>query len=120
VATSAATRWIASTKAPESFELQLLNVQRWMCEADCRDLNPDLFSPISENSDALVGPAKQVCTGCPVRRDCLEYALTESLPVDTDPQCTPQIYRKGAWMTGIWGGTTTSERVAIRRTWTSR
>lgn len=43
--------------------------------------------------------AKQICSGCEVRRECLEYALTMREPY------------------GIWGGLTELERRArLRRT----
>ncbi len=41
--------------------------------------------------------AKQMCAGCPVRTDCLEYAL--SVP----------------WLVGYWGGTTAGRRDKMRR-----
>lgn len=41
--------------------------------------------------------AKETCLSCPVRRECLEYALA-------DPE-----------VVGVWGGTTEGERWAMRR-----
>src|SRR5215813_3967838 len=53
----------------------------WRHEAACRDEDPELFFPISE-----VGPgarqaaeAKAVCARCPVREQCLRYALDNAL-----------------------------------------
>lgn len=40
--------------------------------------------------------AKRLCDGCPVKNACLSYALT-------DPE-----------LRGIWGGTTTADRVKLR------
>jgi WhiB family redox-sensing transcriptional regulator len=48
------------------------------------------------DSDRETRFAKVLCWGCPVRRDCLTWALA----ADAD---------------GIWGGTTTDERRAVRK-----
>lgn len=65
----------------------------WSWFADCADpsATPADFIP---RASAL---AKQLCAGCPVRTDCLEYAL--SVP----------------WLVGYWGGTTAGRRAKIRR-----
>lgn len=66
----------------------------WQADAACRDTETDIFFPASE-SDA--GPALAVCRICPVRHECLEWALATR---QND---------------GIWGGATDSERRRIRR-----
>lgn len=77
-------------------------------EADWRDLAicsaPDVqevFFPVGVTGMAAVQieNAKAVCTSCPVRETCLEYAIT-----------TNQEY-------GIWGGTSEEERRVLRRKW---
>jgi WhiB family redox-sensing transcriptional regulator len=72
----------------------------WRHRAACRDNDPELFFPVSD-----MGPgarqaerAKAVCARCPVRAQCLEYALDNGLDH------------------GIYGGTTESERRTLRRT----
>jgi WhiB family transcriptional regulator, redox-sensing transcriptional regulator len=72
----------------------------WRQEAACRDLNPELFFPEGTAGPALVqaDQAKLVCRSCPVRRQCLTFALRQGLD------------------SGIWGGTNVAERRAIRRT----
>lgn len=65
----------------------------------CLDVDPELFFPLSETgvaSQEQIAEARSVCVGCPVRSECLEVAL------DT-----------GA--VGLWAGTTTAERRAMRR-----
>jgi WhiB family redox-sensing transcriptional regulator len=47
----------------------------WMREAICAQTDPDAFYPEKGGSTA---EAKRVCMGCPVRRECLEYALTNN------------------------------------------
>ena len=71
----------------------------WRSHAICRDTDPDLFFPIGTTGQALVqiARAKQVCGECPVRVDCLEYAL------ETNQD------------SGIWGGLSEEERREIRR-----
>jgi WhiB family redox-sensing transcriptional regulator len=76
-------------------ELNLEHVEHsWMREALCRGQNADFFFP----SDGVgVEHAKTVCAQCPVRMDCLEYALT---------------YRIDH---GVWGGCSERERRRILR-----
>ena len=48
----------------------------WMDRARCRSLDPSEFFP----SDGVgVEVAKRVCSECPVRAECLEYALTHRI-----------------------------------------
>lgn len=66
----------------------------WHRDAACRE-NPDVtFVPARGES---VGPALQVCGRCLVRAECLAVALA-------DPD-----------LVGVWGGTTTTARAAMRR-----
>ena len=69
----------------------------WMASGACHDIDPELFFPITVTGRAVrqVNSAKAVCGGCPVRKNCLSYALL------TMPH-------------GIWGGTTREERIAMR------
>jgi WhiB family transcriptional regulator, redox-sensing transcriptional regulator len=71
----------------------------WRKSAACRDTNPDLFFPVGTTGAALVqiDEAKRVCGICPVRSDCLEFALVTNQD------------------SGIWGGTSEDERRIIRR-----
>ena len=45
----------------------------WRQKGACRGLDPAIFYPPSEEE---AGQAKAICTTCPVREPCLEYALT--------------------------------------------
>jgi WhiB family redox-sensing transcriptional regulator len=71
----------------------------WRSAATCQSANPELFFPISAFGKALeqVAEAKAICARCPVRRQCLTFALR-----------TRQAH-------GIWGGLTEEERAFIRR-----
>ena len=66
----------------------------WRAESACRGTDPELFYPEHGASNK---EAKDVCRGCPVRADCLEYALTNNEKF------------------GIWGGLTERERRRLYR-----
>ena len=63
-------------------------------EANCLGVDPDLFFP---ERGASTREAKEVCRGCVVRMDCLEYALDNGEKF------------------GIWGGLSERERRRLRR-----
>lgn len=73
--------------------------ETWRDHALCRDTDPELFFPVGTTGHALtsIDHAKQVCHGCSVTRECLEFAL------DTNQD------------SGIWGGLSEEERRVIRR-----
>jgi WhiB family redox-sensing transcriptional regulator len=66
----------------------------WMTAAACTGVDPDLFFPAR---GASTDDAKAVCRSCPVRLQCLEYALANG------EKC------------GVWGGLSERERRRIRR-----
>ena len=76
--------------------------ETWREEAKCRDMPLRRFFP--EQGESL-SPARLVCNGggeslpCPVRAECLEFALTLSGLADA----------------GVWAGTTERQRRRIRR-----
>lgn len=67
----------------------------WMAQAACRNVKPDLFFP---ERGVDCGDAKRVCFGCPVRAECLQYALDNGMRY------------------GIWGGTSERDRRRMRMT----
>jgi WhiB family transcriptional regulator, redox-sensing transcriptional regulator len=71
----------------------------WRSSAACLSADPDLFFPISSTGPAerQIARAKVICAGCPVRIQCLEFAMTHD-----------QTH-------GIWGGTTAEDRQRDRR-----
>lgn len=66
----------------------------WKDDSNCLGVDPDLFFP---ERGASTREAKEVCRGCVVREDCLEYALQNGEKF------------------GIWGGMSERERRRIRR-----
>ena len=78
----------------------------WRDDAACLDADPDLFFPVGTTGPALkqIDNAKRICQACPVRKQCLAWAL--------DLDATAGVWGGSA---GIWGGTTQDERRAMRR-----
>lgn len=71
----------------------------WRSHAVCRGTDPDLFFPVGTTGQALVqiSRAKEVCWECPVRVECLDYAIATNQD------------------SGIWGGLDEEQRRGIRR-----
>ena len=66
----------------------------WMLNAKCRGVNPAEFFP-SDGSG--VEAAQRMCAECPVRAECLEYALENRIDQ------------------GVWGGASERARRRILR-----
>ncbi len=73
--------------------LDLLDPESWMASGLCAQTDPDAFYPEKGESSR---PAKRVCLACPVRAECLRYALAH------DEQH------------GVWAGTSPRERRQLR------
>lgn len=74
----------------------------WRVNALCRGENAVHFFPPShferkDEKDAREGQARALCAACPVRAECLDYALTVQEPH------------------GIWGGMNELERRRLLR-----
>jgi WhiB family redox-sensing transcriptional regulator len=66
----------------------------WTTHAACKGTDPNLFFPErGENSTQ----AKKVCTGCPVRTECLQYATDNNI------------------RHGVWGGLAEMDRRDLKR-----
>ncbi len=73
----------------------------WRDRAACRDVDPELFFPVGSTGDAVqeIEAAKAVCRTCPVRAECLEFALQANQEA------------------GVWGGASEEERRKMRSAW---
>jgi WhiB family redox-sensing transcriptional regulator len=71
-----------------------LEERGWQARANCMGVDPDLFFP---ERGASTKEAKEVCRGCVVQADCLEFALVNGEKF------------------GIWGGMSERERRRLRR-----
>jgi WhiB family redox-sensing transcriptional regulator len=69
----------------------------WRLRGACRHRDPELWFPAEHCAARIVPIAKQICHGCPVRAEFLEFALR-----------TGEQY-------GIWGGLTVRKRGQLRR-----
>lgn len=70
--------------------------ETWKLHAACKDEDPELFFPEHRGPyNRAVRKAQQICGHCPVRTDCLHYALV----TDT--------------LHGIWGGVTAYDRAQL-------
>lgn len=81
-----------------------MSLAEFATRAACRPMDPELWFPAGEGHGATAAQlreqtvtARAVCAGCPVRAQCLAWAL------DTRQQF------------GVWGGLTTPERRALIR-----
>lgn len=76
------------------------SLEDWAPRGNCYGLDPELFTGHAWERDDQKKireyRAKRVCEGCPVKALCLEEAITND-------------------EYGVWGGTTRSERIKIRR-----
>ena len=66
----------------------------WQFRANCMGVDPELFFPERGSSTR---EAKEVCRGCVVREDCLDFAIANGEKF------------------GIWGGMSERERRRVRR-----
>lgn len=81
--------------AHDVIEIDLLR-PRWMRSAACSGEGFDAWFPRDEMGEAAAA-ARRVCAGCPVRPECLDYAIA------------------GRIRHGLWGGLSGRERSALSR-----
>ena len=73
---------------------KLLQPVEWQSQARCAEVDPEIFFPERGGSSKA---AREVCSQCAVRSQCLEYALNNKEQF------------------GIWGGTSERERRRLRK-----
>jgi WhiB family transcriptional regulator, redox-sensing transcriptional regulator len=71
----------------------------WQAAGACLSADPEIFFPVSGMgaSAPQIEQARQICAQCPVRCQCLDFAMSSG---ETH---------------GIWGGTTPEDRTRARR-----
>lgn len=72
---------------------EIIERPAWMRQAACAEMDTDLFFP---KRGGVTAPIKRICAKCPVRAQCLAYAMSNGE------------------RHGIWGGFSESERRKIR------
>jgi hypothetical protein len=85
---------LLSDRDPATFE-ELLARPAWQERAACRGMGTERFFP---GSDGSLAPARAVCAGCPVKVECLDYAV----------DC-------GETLAGVWAGTSIRDRRKLRK-----
>ena len=70
--------------------------ESWRKDAACRAYPAEMFFPVADSPSAAKA-AKVICAACPVREDCLDFAL------------------ETAQSEGVWGGMDAGERRRLRR-----
>ena len=83
----------AAEQLSDSPPVIAMTEEGWRVEALCAETDPEAFFPEKGGSTR---EAKRVCTGCAVRAECLEFALTNDERF------------------GIWGGLSERERRLLR------
>jgi WhiB family redox-sensing transcriptional regulator len=81
--------------APDPLPRPAVPIGSWVRRGLCAGADPEIFFPPRRPGRA--DAAKAVCAACPVRRECLRYALR-----------APEEH-------GVWGGLDEPERAEIRR-----
>lgn len=79
---------------PDPFESAPVADEKWQDRALCAQTDPEAFFPEKGGSTR---EAKKICQRCPVRAECLEYALAHDERF------------------GIWGGLSERERRRLKR-----
>lgn len=77
-----------------------LEVPDWTRDALCAEVGVEMFFPSRDTAWLDAPAAKQICARCPVRAECLEWALTFASDKDQD---------------GVFGGTSPRERHRLRQ-----
>ena len=77
------------------------DVSTWREDAACRDSDPDLFFPVGTTGGAVeeTRAAIALCLRCPVREQCLEFAMVTNQ------------------RDGVWGATSEEDRRRMRSAW---
>jgi WhiB family redox-sensing transcriptional regulator len=82
-------------RVPVNLQALIGEIDRaWLSRANCMGVDPELFFPERGSSTR---EAKEVCRGCVVRQDCLDFAIANGEKF------------------GIWGGMSERERRRVRR-----
>ncbi len=91
--------------------LLVRSLPTWMADARCVDIGPEIFFPEDGvhggKGSGYATQAKAICAHCPVRQDCLNYALDfESGAMGT---------RTSYAAAGVYGGLSPRERIRLLR-----
>lgn len=88
---------VGDVRSPFESVVGLVRPEPWVRDALCAQTDPEVFFAEPGETEK-VAAAKRVCAGCPVRLDCLNFAL-----------------RNGEKF-GVWGGLSPAERQVVDST----
>jgi len=74
----------------------VLDDRSWVEYANCTQVTPELFFPLTMKETQQIALAKEVCSECVVIQNCYDYAIKVNVQ-------------------GIWAGTTLDQRNATRK-----
>lgn len=77
-----------------------MSTRGWMDQALCGNVDPSVFFPVKGGSSR---EAKRICGICPVKQQCLDFALERESQHDASV------------MAGIYGGLSPKQRAELRR-----
>jgi WhiB family transcriptional regulator, redox-sensing transcriptional regulator len=80
----------------EVFDFAGFAAQTWRSSARCRGQDPERWHPVRGQN---LEPLRRICRHCPVRLECLSFALATSVR-ETN---------------GVWGGSSSRDRRKARR-----
>lgn len=72
-------------------------VYRWQDDAECKGKPVEIFLPSKRISGSFYDEAKQICDGCSVKAECLDFALSNGEDI------------------GVWGGMSPRQRFILKR-----
>lgn len=85
---------LSKIRLANSLEHNMLEINSWEDRAACKGMTTAVFFPHKEDNEHI---ARAICKNCPVKCECLEFALTHKIDH------------------GIWGGLGVRSRSRIRR-----
>jgi len=98
----------------ESVTFNFIPVQDWVSKARCRGMDPNIFMPEPGDSTAEI---KEICNGKMHKRfnrDKQRYELVGEPPCPVRGQCLQYAMELPGKVVGIFGGTSEKERRALR------
>lgn len=78
-----------------------MTADRWQDYAACAETDPELFFADANGGSAVYEHARVICARCPVRLECLQYALRHEAGHDKSHRY------------GMYGGLTPGERARL-------
>lgn len=85
-------RWAVNSAGVAVYPPVALNPSRWRDYGICGTVDPESWYPPEDSNQFSIAKARKICHGCPVRGECLEYALDN--PEDAENGVWAGLYRR--------------------------